>query len=758
MGGAAAGRHVVVTTGTASGKSLAFNLPVARRARCATRRRARSTSTRRRRSRRTRPARSPRSRCPGSARRSTTATRRRERRRADPPEREPRAHQPRHAPHRRAAAPRPLGRLPRQPRATSSSTRRTSTAASSARTSRTCCAGCAGSRAPTAPSRSFLLASATIANPGELAALADRPRASGRRRDAAPRAARQIAIWNPPLLDEELGTRASALGRGGATAGRARRARAAHDLLHEEPQGGGADPPLRRRTGVDRRRRAARAVPRRLHARSSGARSSGGSSRASCSASSRPTRSSSGSTSACSTRDLRRFPGTVACLRQKWGRAGRRGDGLAVSSPARTRSTSSSAPARGVPRPPGRGRDPRPRRARASSRPPARRRVRGAARRRSDATTLGPEALERAATPRRAAAGRARAGSARTGLPGGAGPAALGDADAFAVVDAQTGEVLGLVEASARSRPCTRARSTSTSGGSTSSASSTSEARRARRPPFDGDWYTQAQKETETAIEEPRASPRIARRRAIRPRLRHRAGDRLPAQGDRRRHDDRLGPARPAPSTSRPRRSGSCLTDALLEADALPTLLCSLHAAEHAQIAVLPLLAMCDRWDIGGLSTNLHPQTGRPTIFIYDGHPGGVGITERGFDRVRRLGRRRASSCAAARASDGCPSCVQSPKCGNLNEPLDKGGALALLRRMLASGSVWAVDFGEAPFVVRANPRPRRVIYHAVHAALFYDTPGAWPTLTEEEMGAGLPSGSTPPSRRARGWTSRRVP
>ncbi len=78
--------------------------------------------------------------------------------------------------------------------------------------------------------------------------------------------------------------------------------------------------------------------------------------------------------------------------------------------------------------------------------------------------------------------------------------------------------------------------------------------------------------------------------------------------------------------------------DGLLTGWRLPQdLLGALHALEHAQIAVLPLIAMCDRWDIGGLSTNAHPQTGVPTIFIYDGHPGGVGLTKRGFDQFERL-------------------------------------------------------------------------------------------------------------------------
>ncbi|HWH05306.1 MAG TPA: Zn-binding domain-containing protein, partial [Gaiellaceae bacterium] len=118
--------------------------------------------------------------------------------------------------------------------------------------------------------------------------------------------------------------------------------------------------------------------------------------------------------------------------------------------------------------------------------------------------------------------------------------------------------------------------------------------------------------------------------------------------------------------------------------DEMPTLLSALHAAEHSLIALLPLWAMCDRWDIGGLSTNVHVQTGMPTIFVYDGHPGGVGITERGFERFEGWVEDTERLLAGCPCSDGCPSCVQSPKCGNLNEFLDKAAALTLLRRLLS--------------------------------------------------------------------------
>ena len=114
---------------------------------------------------------------------------------------------------------------------------------------------------------------------------------------------------------------------------------------------------------------------------------------------------------------------------------------------------------------------------------------------------------------------------------------------------------------------------------------------------------------------------------------RHRAGARLPAQAPGRPRDRSTSSALDLPQTSFTTQALWYELDRRRAADDFPleVLLGALHAAEHSQIAVLPLLAMCDRWDIGGLSTNLHPQTGGPTIFIYDGHPGGVGITRRGF-------------------------------------------------------------------------------------------------------------------------------
>ena len=109
-----------------------------------------------------------------------------------------------------------------------------------------------------------------------------------------------------------------------------------------------------------------------------------------------------------------------------------------------------------------------------------------------------------------------------------------------------------------------------------------------------------------------------------------------------------------------------------------------LHAAEHAAIGLLPMFAMCDRADIGGLSTPMHMDTGQPQIFIYDGHPGGVGITEKGFELVRDLWRATLDTLEGCPCEFGCPSCIQSPKCGNNNEPLDKTAARYILEALLA--------------------------------------------------------------------------
>ncbi|NNG38019.1 DEAD/DEAH box helicase [Flexivirga sp. ID2601S] len=126
------------------------------------------------------------------------------------------------------------------------------------------------------------------------------------------------------------------------------------------------------------------------------------------------------------------------------------------------------------------------------------------------------------------------------------------------------------------------------------------------------------------------------------------------------------------------------LLDVGVTAAALPG---ALHAAEHASIGMLPLVAQSDRWDVGGVSTVLHPDTGLPTVVVYDGYPGGAGFAERAYDEAASWLLATRTAIASCGCTDGCPSCVQSPKCGNGNNPLDKAAAVVVLDRVLRDHS-----------------------------------------------------------------------
>jgi DEAD/DEAH box helicase domain-containing protein len=304
-----------------------------------------------------------------------------------------------------------------------------------------------------------------------------------------------------------------------------------------------------------------------------------------------------------------------------------------------------------------------------------------------DRPVLGDAALERAAALpelRHTKAGFVWAGrdypAARVSLRS-TGP------ESFTVVEGATGTLLGIVEEA-------RAFSTVHEGAiylhlgeSYRVRDLDLAARTAVVEPFAGDYYTQAKIETTTAIAEPR---RVERRLGLE--LAFGAvvvTDQVVGYQKRsiQTQESLELVALELPQTEFETEAVWFLPEPwMLDGlDDMPRLLGSLHAAEHSLIALLPLWAMCDRWDIGGLSTNLHFQTGRPTIFVYDGHSGGVGITERGFEIFEGWAGDTAKLLRGCPCERGCPSCVQSPKCGNLNEPLDKAGALTLLDRMLSA-------------------------------------------------------------------------
>jgi DEAD/DEAH box helicase domain-containing protein len=533
----------------------------------------------------------------------------------------------------------------------------------------------------------FIFASATIANPGELAQslLGDSATVIGD--DAAPRAERTIALWNPELIDAELGLRASPLGDAARLLASLvqrdlrticfAKSRKAAELVHRMAADRVDAKTAKRlapyRAGYTPQQR--RDIERRLVA---------------------------GDLLGVSCTDALElgidiglldcaisvgFPGTVASLRQQWGRAGRRGHGLALMVASEDGLDQYFM------------REPETllgRRVEAAILDHANPRVLDghvaaaafeAPVDGDDRATLGDEALERAPhipdlqhTPR----GWVWAGkdypAARTSLRS-------STPDAFTVIDGTTGSLLGVVERE-------RAYSTVHSGAVYLHMGEQwlvreldLLARHAIVEPFSGDWYTQVKKETSTDIEEPL---RVERRLGLSLTFgRVSVTEQVVAYQRKSIRDQATIDTvqLDLPATTFETEAVWYIPSArhLEGLEAMPTLLSSLHAAEHSMIALLPLWAMCDRWDIGGLSTNVHQDTGEPTVFIYDGHPGGVGIAERGFDQFEGWVADTVRMLEGCPCERGCPSCVQSPKCGNLNEWLDKAGALKLLGRMSKS-------------------------------------------------------------------------
>ncbi len=173
-----------------------------------------------------------------------------------------------------------------------------------------------------------------------------------------------------------------------------------------------------------------------------------------------------------------------------------------------------------------------------------------------------------------------------------------------------------------------------------------------------------------------------------------------------------------------------------------------IHAIEHALIAMFPLFALCDRNDIGGISTTFHPQVKRGAIFIYDGHPGGVGLSERGYDFIEELLTATHRLTSLCECDTGCPSCIHSPKCGSGNKPLDKMAAIEVLEQLLAmkplsTGSVPYTDTAEisglqTPERVIDEVPARRVCYFDLETRRGADEVGGWRNIHLMRLAVGV--------------------
>jgi DEAD/DEAH box helicase domain-containing protein len=568
----------------------------------------------------------------------------------------------------------------------------------------------------------FILASATIANPVELA-----ERLTGEPfrlidSDGAPRSRRRIGMWNPPVIDRRAMTRRSVLSE------------AAEMLADLVSEGLRTICFLRSRRGIEliqrftrqrleelgRRDLADRIAPYRAgytpqQRREIEARLAAGDLLAVVATDALELGIDIGHLDAaiCVT-----FPGTVASLRQMWGRAGRRSDGLAmyVAGQDALDQFFCRHPEEFLERPvEGAILDHENDRIQLAHMLAA---AYEAPLSRDDEAFFGERWRERAEAL--VSLGELRRGREGRYLPRGprfpAGDISLRSAsiDSVAVVVAGSGEILGAVEAE-RAFPTVHPGAVYLHLGRSYEVRELDiEGRRAVVDPFDGDWYTQPKSETEIYIERIVATAKdplgagpgvelcfgeVSVTEQVMAFQRKSLSDNEVI--------DLVG--LDLPETNFPTQAlWYVLGDELAGPSALPpeVLLGALHATEHGQIAVLPLLAMCDRWDIGGLSTNVHFQTGRPTIFIYDGHPGGVGIARRGFDVFGRLVSDAVKLIGECPCADGCPSCVQSPKCGNLNEPLHKRGALELMTAMLHPGDLGAAD-GQRGAVDGGSPDDR---------------------------------------------------